>query len=109
MRCGDVVVCAQNGDYGKPRPAVVVQSDVFNDIHESITIYPMTTYLDEAPLFRLLLSPGKQNGLKTASQIMVDKITTIKRDKIHQKIGALTKDQINKLNEAIMLWLNFKT
>ena len=108
MQRGDIVICAQNGDYGKPRPAVIVQSDLFNEKHDSITICPLTTHVIETPLFRLLLSPNKNNGLKQTSQIMVDKITSLKRDKIHQKIGALTADQINKLNDAILLWLDLK-
>lgn len=108
MQRGDVVICVQSGNYGKPRPAVIVQSNLFNETHNSITICPITTHLVEAPLFRLLISPTKQNGLKTASQVMIDKITTLKRDKIRQKIGTLTSDQINKLNDAILLWLELR-
>ncbi len=104
MQRGDIVICVQSGSYGKPRPAVIVQSDLFNETHDSITVCPITTHVTETPLFRLLLSPNKNNGLKQTSQIMIDKITSIKRDKIHQKIGSLTADQIDKLNNAILLW-----
>lgn len=91
--------------YGKSRPAVVVQADSFNNTHASITVCPITTHLIEAPLFRLLLAPAQHNGLKEPSQIMVDKVATLQRDKIRQKIGALTIDQISHLNQAIKLWL----
>jgi len=103
---GDIVICVLSGDYGKPRPAVVVQADLFNDTHASITVCPVTTHLVEAPLFRLLLSPTQLNGLKEVSQIMVDKIATLQRDKIRQKIGGLTSDQLHHLNHAIRLWLS---
>ncbi len=106
MQRGDIVVCVSSDDYGKPRPAVIVQTDLFNKTHATLTICPFTTHLIEASLFRLLISPTKQNGLKEASQIMVDKITSIKRDKIHQKTGTLTADQIQKLDDAILLWLD---
>lgn len=106
MQRGDIVVCVASGDYGKPRPAVIVQSDLFNATHDSITVCPITTHILEAPLFRLLLSPSKQNGLQATSQIMVDKITTIKHDKIRKKIGTLTAEQNNQLNDAILLWLD---
>jgi len=108
MQRGDIVVCVSNGDHGKPRPAVIVQTDLFNKTHATLTICPFTTHLIEASLFRLLVSPSKQNGLKEPSQIMVDKITSLKRDKIHQKIGTLTADQIKKLNDAVSLWLDLK-
>lgn len=108
MQRGDIVICVSNGDYGKPHPAVIVQADAFNKTHATLTVCPFTTHVIETPLFRLLLSPSKQNGLKEVSQIMVDKIMSLKRDKIHQKIGALTADQINKLNAAVLLWLDLK-
>lgn len=103
---GDLIVCASNGDYGKPRPAAVIQSNYFNSTHASITICPITTHLVEAPLFRILISPTKENGLKQPSQLMVDKIISIPREKIHQKIGILNKEQFFHLNRAIKLWLD---
>lgn len=108
MQRGDIVVCVLSGDYGKPRPAVVVQSNLFNETHASITICPITTHLVETPLFRLLISPNPLNGLKEPSQIMVDKIATLQRDKIRQKIGALTIDQQSLLNHAIKTWLDLR-
>lgn len=108
MQRGDLFICVFSGDYGKQRPAVIVQSDAFNKAHPSITVCPLTTHLIEAPLVRLLLSPNKYNGLKVASQIMVDKIGSLKRDKIRKKIGTLTANQMNKVDDAILLWLSLK-
>ena len=102
---GDVVVCVLSGDYGKPRPAVIVQSDLFNPTHASLTVCPITTYLMAAPLFRLAIEPSAENGLQSASQIMVDKISTLKIEKVHQKIGRLSQEQIDTVNEALRLWL----
>lgn len=105
LKRGDIVVCVASGDYGKPRPAVVVQANIFNETHASITLCPITSTLVAAPLFRLTLKPGKQNGLKVASQIMVDKITSLPRIKINQKIGSLTSEQKHHLDEALCCWL----
>lgn len=105
---GDIVSCVLSGDYGKPRPAVIVQSDLFNEAHSSVTICPLTTHLVEAPLFRIALIPSKQNGLRQPSQIMVDKVSSIKTDKIHQKIGNLGSVQTQKLNEALKTWLEIE-
>lgn len=102
---GDIVVCTLQGGYGKPRPGVVVQSDLFNPTHASLTLCPITTHLIEAPLFRLTIMPAKQNGLQQISQIMVDKITTLHIDKLRQKIGALSKEQHHLLNHALRIWL----
>jgi mRNA interferase MazF len=102
---GDVVLCVLSGDFGKPRPAVVVQSNLFNPSHASITVCPLTTHLVDAPLFRLSISPSQTNGLHADSQIMVDKLTSIKAEKVREAVGKLTKTQIARLDEAMKLWL----
>lgn len=103
---GDIVVCVLQGDYGKARPAVVVQSDLFNATHASIAICPVTSHLVDAPLFRLNLASNQTNGLLKESQIMVDKIGAIKIEKIQQKIGSLTVHEMQSLDNALKLWLN---
>lgn len=108
MERGDIIICALSGDYGKPRPAVVVQSDLFNPTHTSTTVCPITSYLVEASLFRLLLIPNKLTGLTSVSQIMIDKIISIKSEKITQKIGKLSSSEILKLDDALRLWLSLK-
>ncbi len=105
LQRGDLVVCALSGDYGKPRPAVVVQSDLFNDSHASTTICPVTSDVRDAPLFRVQLVPSPETGLKVPSQAMVDKLTTVKREKVRARIGHLTAAQTAELNEALKLWL----
>lgn len=102
---GDVVLCALSGDYGKPRPAVIVQSDLFNATHASVTLCPITTHLLKTPLFRLPIKPNAQNGLKSVSQIMIDKLSTIPSEKIKDRIGNLSLKEMNGLNEALKLWL----
>src|SRR5437868_3134847 len=71
MKRGDLVVVALQGDYGKPRPALVVQSDLFDE-HPSLTIAPVTSTIADAPLFRVTIEPTATNGLRAVSQIMVD-------------------------------------
>ena len=105
---GDIIICALSGDYGKPRPAVVIQSDLFNPTHASITVCPITSHLIEAPLFRLSLVSNKLTGLTSVSQIMIDKIVSIKSEKITQKIGKLSSNEILKLDDSLKLWLNLK-
>ena len=101
---GDVVVCVLAGDYGKPRPAVVVQSDLFNPTHASITVCPVTSEKANAPLFRLPLRAGR-HGLRQSCWIMTDKITSIRRERISQKIGALDAPEIRSLEESLQRWL----
>lgn len=102
---GDIIICALSGDYGKPRPAVVIQSDLFNPTHTSITLCPITSHLINAPLFRISLIPNKLTGLTLESQIMIDKIVTIKSKKITKKIGELSPEEMLKLNDSLKLWL----
>ena len=106
MNRGDIVVSASPGDYGKPRPALVVQSDLFNATHASVVICPITTHLVEAPLFRLTIGPAPENGLKTQSQIMVDKVTAVRRTRMGRRIGGLSAGQMARVNHALRTWLD---
>jgi mRNA interferase MazF len=105
MRRGEVVLVVPKGDYGKARPAVIVQSDFFNDSHASIVICPFTTTLHDAPLFRLLVQPTSGNGLKLPSQIMVDKVTALRRDRVRETLGSIDPDTLVQLDRALALFL----
>jgi mRNA interferase MazF len=105
MRRGDIWTVAGGRDYaGKPRPVVVVQDDAF-DATESITICAFTTDPTDAPLFRLPVAPSERNGLRSASRLMVDKITTIPKSKVGERIGRLEDEDVVRLNQAVMVFL----
>lgn len=106
MNRGDIVVSVSPGDYRKPRPALVVQSDLFNSTHASIVICPISSHLVDAPLFRPTLRPGRENGLKVESQIMVDKIMAVRRDRIRKRIGQLDTAGMARVEEALRTWLD---
>ena len=102
---GDVVIAVVTGDYGKPRPVVVVQSDLFNPTHPSIVVCPITSHLVDARFSRLTLSPDPGNGLRTESQIMVDKLTALRDDRIRKRIGTLRLSEMRALDRALRVWL----
>ena len=104
MRRGDLVVVDMPGDYGKPRPALVVQSDLFNDTHASITVAPLTSTIVDTPLFRVTVEPSRRNGLRLVSQIMVDKVTTVRRQRLGQTIGRLDEAVMLRVSRALALW-----
>lgn len=101
MRRGDVVTVAAAGDYGKPRPAVIVQTDAFPETHASVVICQMTPEIVEAPDFRVTIDPSGGNGLRARSQIMADKPVTVRRARIGQSIGRLDDGDIGRLNIAL--------
>src|SRR5208283_3951246 len=101
MRRGDVVVVAAAGNYGKPRPAVIVQTDAFPETHASVVVCQMTSEIAEAPDFRVTIQPSKENGLRARSQIMADKPATVRRTRIGQPIGRLDDGDIGRLNVAL--------
>ena len=108
FRRGDLVVAAAPGDYGKPRPNLVVQSNLFGDI-SSVTVCPLTSTLRaDQPLLRLTIQPSGRNGLTTTSQILIDKITTFPVAKIGQKIGALAFDEILLVNQSLAVFLGLR-
>ncbi|MBR1895540.1 MAG: type II toxin-antitoxin system PemK/MazF family toxin [Pyramidobacter sp.] len=107
MRRGDLVTVAIQGDYGKPRPALVIQSDTLMD-HPSITVLPLTSYLLPTPLLRVTISPNEQNGLLKKSQVMVDKIITLPREKLGPVIGHVTEDELAEISNRLLLLLDLQ-
>jgi mRNA interferase MazF len=105
MRRGEVWTVSGGKDYaGKPRPVVIVQDDSF-DATDSITICAITTDLTEAPLFRLPVEPSERNGLRSSSRLMVDKITTVPKSKVGERLGRLDDEDVVRLNRAVMVFL----
>ena len=101
---GAVVTVALQGDLGKPRPALIVQSDLFRE-HPSVVIIPITSELQDAPLFRLTLEPDADNGLQQLSQLMVDKPQSVSRKRLGKVIGKLPTDKMIELNRALALFI----
>ncbi len=104
MRRGDLVTIALQGDLGKPRPALVIQSDLF-DVHPSVAILPVTSELRDAPLFRVSVQPGESNGLSKPSQVMVDKPQSVTREKIGAVIGRLDDETMMSVNRALAIFI----
>ena len=106
MTRGDVVVVATKGAYsGKPRPALVVQSNLFNETHASLTVCPITSDCIDAPLFRVAVPPGARTGLRAPSQVMVDKILSVPRSSIAKEIGRCESAELGAVDDALRRWL----
>jgi mRNA interferase MazF len=106
MKRGDLVTVSLPGNYGKPRPALVIQSDLFDE-HPSVTILPITSDIRETPLFRILVEPNKENGLQKHSQVMIDKAHTVLREKLNGPFGVLDDTSMLAINRALALFLGF--
>lgn len=102
MKRGDIVTVAAPGDYGKPRPAIVIQTDLINqEGHDSVILALVSSTLREAPLLRLRLQPNSENNLKKSCEIMVDKLLTVRRGRIGSTIGHLNSEQLTALNRLL--------
>jgi mRNA interferase MazF len=104
MRRGDFVTIAMQGDFGKPRPALVVQSDAF-DAHATVTVLLVSSLMIETPLFRVTVQPDDKNGLRSASQVMVDKAMTIKRDKLGDVFGSASDELMLQVSRSLAVFL----
>jgi mRNA interferase MazF len=103
---GDIVVVATQGAYtGKPRPAVIVQADIFNQAHASVTLCPITSECIDAALFRVPMPPGDRTGLATPSQVMIDKIVSVPRVAISRAVGRCSDDEIGAISDGLRRWL----
>lgn len=105
MKRGEIWTVAGGAAYaGKPRPAVIVQDDRF-DANDSIIVCPLTTDPTAAPIFRLLVQPSTQNGLRSPCRMMVDKLTAVPRRRLGRPVGSLASDEVRALNRAIFVFL----
>lgn len=104
MRRGDLVTVVLPSHDGKPRPALVIQSDLFDE-HPSVTVLPVTSTLRDTPIFRITVQPSAQNGLHVASQVMVDKPQSIPREKIGEAFGRLGDAERLAVDRALAVFL----
>lgn len=101
---GDFVTISLQGDFGKPRPALVIQSDQFNE-HATVTVLPVTGTMVAAPLLRVTVQPDPGNGLQKPSQVMVDKAMTVKRDKVGPAFGRIEADALVEVERCLAVFL----
>ena len=101
---GDLVTIAMQGDFGKPRPALIIQADLFDE-HSTVTVLPVTSSLVAAPLLRVNVQPSTRNGLQKLSQVMVDKAMTVKRDKLGQSFGRIDAEAMVEVERCLAVFL----
>lgn len=104
MNRGDFVTIAMQGDFGKPRPALVIQADQFDE-HATMTILPVTSALVQAPLLRVMVQPDDRNNLQKPSQVMVDKAMTVKRDKLGEVFGSASDEVMLEIGRCLAVFL----
>ncbi|WP_210302717.1 type II toxin-antitoxin system PemK/MazF family toxin [Bartonella callosciuri] len=101
---GSLVTIAMQGDFGKPRPALIIQANQFSE-HTSVTVLPITSTLVAAPLLRITLQPDSKNGLQKPSQVMIDKIMTVRCEKISPAFGSIHADQMIEIERCLAVFL----
>jgi mRNA interferase MazF len=101
---GDLVTIAMQGDFGKPRPALLIQSDQYDE-HTSVTVLPISSMLVAAPLLRITIQPSQRNGLQKTSQVMIDKALTVKRDKVGPAFGHIEPDTLVEVERCLAVFL----
>lgn len=108
MKRGEIWTVSGGSDYtGKSTPAIIVQDESF-DLTNSVTVCPLTTFEQLAPLTRPLLIPDETNGLKSPSRAMIDKVSTVRRDRLGSKVGNLSPNDTADLNQALVRFLGLQ-
>ena len=105
MKRGDFVTIVVQGDFGKPRPALVIQTDRVGDDFPSVIVLPVTSMVVPGQLIRVTGAPSAENGLQKLSQVMVDKTMTVKREKIGAKLGAIDADGMKAVERNLAVFL----
>lgn len=103
---GELVTAIVPGDFGKPRPVVIVQANAFVEHHASVTVCPLTTHLTGLRLFRIMVAPDKRNGLNEPSEVMIDKMNSLRRERIGNSIGRLSTFDLRAVDDALLRWLD---
>ncbi len=104
MKRSDIVTVAISGDYGRPRAALIVQSDSFERT-ASVTLLLITSRLIDAPLSRVTVNPTRDNGLRKPSQIMIDRLMTVPRTRVGQIVGHLDRETMRIVSRHIAAFL----
>ncbi|WHA42262.1 type II toxin-antitoxin system PemK/MazF family toxin [Agrobacterium larrymoorei] len=104
MRRGDLVTVSVSGDFGKPRPALVIQSDYFSET-ATVTVLLVSGTLVDAPFIRLTIQPSSRNGLVKPSQVMIDKPMTVLREKVGQSFGRLEDDVMLSVTRSLAVFV----
>jgi len=105
MKRGEIwTMAGGSGSAGKPRPVLIVQDDAFAE-RDSVTVCLITTDPADLPVFRIPVEPTADNGLRAASHLMADKVTTVQRSRLGQRIGQLADDDLLRLNRSLLVFL----
>lgn len=104
MRRGDLVTVALQGDFGKPRPGLVIQADAFGE-HATIAVLLLSSAPIDAPLLRVTVAPDAENGLRKPSQVMIDKTMTVMRGKLGAPFGRLDADAMLEVERRLAVFL----
>ncbi len=104
MKRGDLVTVAISGAFGKPRPALIIQSDRFDETG-TVTVLLISATLKHAPLIRLTVAPTPENGLRVLSQVMVDKAMSVKRERVGSPFGRLDDETVLSVTRSLAVFL----
>jgi mRNA interferase MazF len=104
VKRGELVTIAVGGDYGKPRPALIIQSDAFSSLG-SVTVLRLTSELHDWPTFRVTVQPSRQNGLRQPSQVMIDRPIALPRSKIGAVFGRLEDVVMTTVSQTLLVFL----
>jgi mRNA interferase MazF len=104
VKRGDLVTVALQGDLGKPRPALVIQTELVLN-HPSVVILPLTSDVISAPLLRVTVEPTPETGLRSVSQIMVDKPIAVQRQRLGDVIGCVDETTLGRVTKTLAMWL----
>lgn len=104
MRRGEIWTVSGGVYASKPRPAVIVQDNRF-DATNAVAVCPLSTTLRDAPLTRVLVEPTEANGLMQPSEVMVDRITTVRRAHVGEQLGELSKQDLVRIDRSLVVFL----
>lgn len=105
VKRGDVVLMIAPRVLGRPRPGIIVQADELEIGASTILVCPLSTDIQVSPRLRPVVEPNSQNGLRARSQVMTDKISALRHDRIRQRLGTLDDAATESIDRALMIVL----
>lgn len=101
VRRGDIAIAALAGDYGKPRPVLIVQNNALSEVVDSVIVCPFSTSIESTVIARLRIEPSAENGLEHASILMIEKLTVLHVSRISRVIGRLEDSHMDRVNLSV--------
>ncbi|MBQ9145499.1 MAG: type II toxin-antitoxin system PemK/MazF family toxin [Clostridia bacterium] len=94
-------------EQGGVRPVLIVQNDVGNRYSPTVIAAALTSRQTKTNLPTHVSVTSAPNGLEKDSVILLEQIRTLDKRRLRARIGELTEEEMERVNEGLLISLGF--